>query len=305
MADPEPLHSGLGGEFPPSAPGCEEIVYRGIAVLRAWLGPGWEGAALRSACRRSSSGPPTPRRDGARAGAAPWRGGGVWPGVGPVLWDRRLGSPAALEPGCSAPSGCRRPPRQPRRVYSADLRTGNVLDGDEFNWDRRRRPVREPLETNPGAPRLDRLELPRLESKNGVPTCETAGVDRQRGKLADQPDGSTWRTRARPGGAASSAPSVCDLGPARGVRVQLTWREGHVSARSAVYEGLRGSSELHAALEETACDDRRRWTGLLVDGRLVCSGVLILVSGVASVVLVGALAVRERSSSRRRTRRRS
>ena len=31
-----------------SAGTCEEIAYRGfmIAVLRAWLGPGWEGAAL-------------------------------------------------------------------------------------------------------------------------------------------------------------------------------------------------------------------------------------------------------------------
>ena len=83
---------------------CEEIVYRGfmIAVLRAWLGPGWEGAALAVGLPALFFGAAHAAQGwrgvvGTAAGALAWgfvviETGSVWPGVVfHVLWDLFMG----------------------------------------------------------------------------------------------------------------------------------------------------------------------------------------------------------------------
>lgn len=83
---------------------CEEIVYRGfmIAVLRAWFGPGWEGAALAVGLPALFFGAAHAAQGwrgvaGAAAGALAWgfvviETGSVWPGVVcHVLWDLFMG----------------------------------------------------------------------------------------------------------------------------------------------------------------------------------------------------------------------
>ena len=83
---------------------CEEIVYRGfmIAVLRAWLGPGWEGAALAVGLPALFFGAAHASQGwrgvvGAAGGALAWgfmviETGSVWPGiVFHVLWDLFMG----------------------------------------------------------------------------------------------------------------------------------------------------------------------------------------------------------------------
>ncbi len=82
----------------------EEIVYRGfmIAVLRAWLGPGWEGAALAVGLPALFFGAAHASQGwrgviGTAAGALAWglvviETGSVWPGVVfHVLWDLLMG----------------------------------------------------------------------------------------------------------------------------------------------------------------------------------------------------------------------
>ena len=83
---------------------CEEIVYRGfmIAVLRAWFGPGWEGAALAVGLPAVFFGAAHVSQGwrgvvGAAGGALAWgfmviETGSVWPGIGfHVLWDLFMG----------------------------------------------------------------------------------------------------------------------------------------------------------------------------------------------------------------------
>ena len=83
---------------------CEEIVYRGfmIAVLRAWLGPGWEGVALAVGLPALFFGAAHAAQGwrgvvGTAAGALAWgfvviETGSVWPGVVfHVLWDLFMG----------------------------------------------------------------------------------------------------------------------------------------------------------------------------------------------------------------------
>ncbi|MDE2971098.1 MAG: CPBP family intramembrane metalloprotease [Acidobacteriota bacterium] len=83
---------------------CEEIVYRGfmIAVLRAWFGPGWEGAALAVGLPALFFGAAHAAQGwrgvvGAAAGALAWgfvviETGSVWPGVVcHLLWDLFMG----------------------------------------------------------------------------------------------------------------------------------------------------------------------------------------------------------------------
>ena len=82
----------------------EEIAYRGfmIAVLRAWLGPGWEGAALAVGLPALFFGAAHASQGwrgvvGAAGGALAWgfmviETGSVWPGiVFHVLWDLLMG----------------------------------------------------------------------------------------------------------------------------------------------------------------------------------------------------------------------
>ena len=83
---------------------CEEIAYRGfmIVVLRAWLGPGWEGAALAVGLPALFFGAAHASQGwrgvvGAAGGALAWgfmliETGSIWPGiVFHVLWDLLMG----------------------------------------------------------------------------------------------------------------------------------------------------------------------------------------------------------------------
>ena len=83
---------------------CEEILYRGfmIVVLRAWFGPGWEGAALAVGLPALFFGAAHAAQGwrgviGAGAGALAWgfvviETGSVWPGVVfHLLWDLFMG----------------------------------------------------------------------------------------------------------------------------------------------------------------------------------------------------------------------